>query len=76
VKVKACIQNFSGEVFLRYNQLENQEGDRKIIIEMDRMEIGCEDGGWLELAHHHAQCISSVEPLGSTTRVSVNQSVV
>jgi hypothetical protein len=44
---------------LRYNQLEDQEGDRNIIIEMDLKEVGCEDRGRIELAHHHhAQCIS------------------
>jgi len=43
---------------------------------MDLMEIGCEDGRWMELAWDRVQLvgfgISGVEPLCSATRELVN----
>jgi hypothetical protein len=46
VKVKECIQNFSGEVFLGYNQLEDQEGDRRLLLRwiLEKLAVRIGDG--------------------------------
>jgi hypothetical protein len=47
-----CNYGWGGNI-LKRSHLENQEGGRK--IKLDLMKIGCEDGRWMKIALGHVE---------------------